>query len=186
MRGSTTSSFPSYAQYTTGELLRAYSSAPAHLRSVISGLSQEELHAHPRPGKWSITEIALHLADAEVVGAGRVRFAWAEPGANFSAYNQDRWAAALDYQRADSVGLDTALALFESLRRATVLVFQRASEEDWLQRWGVHAEHGPITLRNLLELYADHGERHLGQILALRTLLRRPMDLPVLLPERLY
>jgi uncharacterized damage-inducible protein DinB len=186
MHGSTTSTFPSYSQYTTAELQRAYSAAPDHLRSAVSGLSHEELHAHPRPGKWSIIEIARHLADSEVVGAGRIRSAWSEPGSNFVGYNQDRWAAALAYQTTDSVGLDVTLSLFEALRRATVVVFQRASQNDWLHRWGMHPEHGPITLRNLLELYADHGERHLGQILALRTLLGRPLELPVFLPERLY
>jgi len=153
---------------------------------AVSGLSQEELHAHPRPNKWSILEITRHLADSEVVGAGRIRSAWAEPGSNFVGYNQDRWAAALDYQTTDSAGLDTTLSLFEALRQATAFLFQRASRDDWLHRWGMHPEHGPITLRNLLELYADHGERHLGQILALRTLLRRTLELPVLLPERLY
>jgi uncharacterized damage-inducible protein DinB len=186
MRSSTTSTFPSYAQYTTGDLLRAYDAAPAHLRTAVSGLSREELQARPRPGKWSIIEIARHLTDGEVVGAGRIRSAWAEPGTNFIGYNQDRWAVALDYQPTDSPELDATLDLFEALRRTTTVIFQRASENDWLHRWGMHPQHGPVTLRNLLELYADHGERHLGQILTLRALLRRPMDLPVLLPERLY
>jgi uncharacterized damage-inducible protein DinB len=186
MHGSTTSTFPSYSQYTTGELLQAYGAGPAHLRAAVSGLSREDLQAHPRPGKWSIIEIARHLTDGEVVGAGRIRSAWAEPGSNFIGYNQDRWAIALEYQATDADGLDATLALFEALRRATSAILQRASDDDWLHRWGMHPQHGPITLRNLLELYADHSERHVGQILALRTLLRRPIDLPVLLPERLY
>jgi uncharacterized damage-inducible protein DinB len=120
------------------------------------------------------------------VGAARFRFAWAEPGSNFVAYNQGRWAVELDYQATDPAGLETVLTLFEALRRTTAALFQRASEDDWQHRWGMHPQHGPITLRNLLELYADHSERHLGQILALRTLLGRSLELPVLLPERLY
>src|SRR4051812_18051216 len=186
MHSSTTSSFPSYAQYTTAELLQAYNAAPAHLRLAVFGLSRDELHAHPRPGKWSIVEIVRHLTDGEVVGAGRIRSAWAEPGSNFMAYNQDRWALALDYQATELAGLESTLILFETLRRTTAVVFQRANEDDWVQRWGMHSQHGPMTLRNLLELYADHGERHLAQILVLRALLRKPLELPVLLPERLY
>src|SRR3954464_2030709 len=138
MHGSTTSTFPSYTQYTTGELLRAYNAAPAHLRGAVAHLPPEELHAHPRPGKWSIIEITRHLADSEIVGAGRIRFAWAQPGANFIGYDQDRWAAALDYQATDQTGLDTTLKLFDALRRATGAVFQRAGPEDWLHRWGIH------------------------------------------------
>lgn len=186
MQVTTPSTFPSYSQYPTEQLLRAYSAGPAQLRAALSGLSEDELRAHPRPGKWSIIEIARHLTDSEVVGAGRIRSAWAEPGSNFVGYNQDRWAVAHDYEATDRSGLDATLALFEALRRTTATLFQRATHDDWLHRWGMHPQHGPITLRNLLELYADHSERHVGQILALRALLRRPLDLPVLLPERLY
>lgn len=186
MRGTTTSTFPGYGQYTTSQLLAAYRSAPDRLRRVVDGLSQAELRAHLRPGKWSVLEIAIHLADAEVVGAGRVRLAWAQPGSNFVSYDQDKWALALEYQSHDGLELEAALTLFESLRQTTRTVFDRAGPEDWIHRWGTHPEYGPITLRNLLELYADHGERHVGQILALRVLLGRPLELSLLLPERLY
>src|SRR3954466_12329271 len=102
MHGSTTSTFPLYSQYTSGALLGAYRAGPAHLRAAVSGLSREDLQAHPRPGKWSIIEITRHLTDGEVVGAGRIRSAWAEPGSNFIGYNQDRWAMALEYQVTDA------------------------------------------------------------------------------------
>jgi hypothetical protein len=45
---------------------------------------------------------------------------------------------------------------------------------------------GEVTLRQLLELYADHSERHLDQIQAVRIALSKPTALPELLPNRLY
>jgi len=64
-------------------------------------------------------------------------------------------------------------------------LFARAPEAAWA-RTGRHAEWGEMTLRQLLELYADHGERHLSQILARREALGRPLAMDPLLPERLY
>jgi hypothetical protein len=43
-----------------------------------------------------------------------------------------------------------------------------------------------VTLRNLLELYADHSERHVAQIVERRERLGVPVDLAPLLAERLY
>jgi uncharacterized damage-inducible protein DinB len=186
MPGTTVSSFPCYSQYQTADLLEAYRLAPARLRQALAGLSLEQLRKRARPGKWAVGEIVCHLADADVVGAGRIRLAWCEPGSSFVAYNQERWAAGLDYLGRDLPDLEAAVALFEALRLTTGAILERASQEDWLHRWGMHPQYGPVTLRNLLELYADHGERHLDQILTLRELLGRPLDLPLLLSERLY
>src|SRR4051812_43210218 len=65
----TVTSFPGYDQYTTEQLLGAYQAAPARLRAVLAGLSEDELHQHPRPGKWSVVEIVIHMTDSELVGA---------------------------------------------------------------------------------------------------------------------
>ena len=186
MREATLSTFPSYSQYTTAELVDAYRLAPVRLRKAMAGLSVDEIRRRVRPGKWSASEIVFHLADSEIVGAGRIRLAWSEPGASFMRYNQERWAAALDYLARGSAEVEAAVGLFESLRHTAGAIFEKASPEDWVHRWGVHPEYGPITLRNLLELYADHGERHLSQILTLRDLLGRPLAIPLLLPDRLY
>ncbi len=182
----TVTAFPSYDQYTTEQLLEAYKAAPARLRAVLANLSEDELHQHPRPGKWSVVEIVIHMTDSELVGATRIRMSLAQPGTPFIGYNQDIWAEALDYQAYTSEEMNTVLDLFKRLRQTTYPLLAQTPAEAWQQRGGVHPEYGPITLRNLLELYADHGERHIGQILTLRQLMDRPLELPVLLPDRLY
>jgi hypothetical protein len=182
----TVGSFPRYDQYTTPRLLAAYEAAPGRIRAAVAGLGLEELRAHPRAGKWSILEVACHLTDSELMGAARVRLISAQPGAPFTAYDQAVWAAELRYDGFPLERLQTALDLFELLRRSTLPLFTEATDGDWTARWGTHPSFGAVTLRNLLELYADHGERHLEQILVLRRLLNRPIELEILLRERLY
>lgn len=167
----------------TAALLDAYAEGPRRIREAVAGLTDEQLAAHPVPDKWSIQEIVLHLADAEIMGAARVRQAVAEPGATVAVYDQDRWAAGLRYAVRGPAGVDDALDLFALLRRATTPLFREGGDSRTVVHpgWG-----GPITLRQLLELYADHGERHLAQILERRRLLGVPLAMELLIPERLY
>src|SRR4051812_40964426 len=97
MRG-TVIAFPKYDQFSTARLLEAYACGPARVRAALAGLDADDLRRHPRPGKWSIQEIAVHLSDAEVMGAGRIRLATAQPGVAFVRYDQQLWASALGYQ----------------------------------------------------------------------------------------
>jgi uncharacterized damage-inducible protein DinB len=182
----TVTSFPSYDQYTTEQLLEAYKAAPARLRAALAGLSEDELHQHPRPEKWSVIEIVIHMTDSELVGATRIRMSLAQPGRTFLGYDQDTWAKALDYQAYTGEEMSTILDLFERLRQTTYRLLAQTPAVAWQGRGGIHPEYGAITLRNLLELYGDHGERHIGQILTLRRLMKRVLDLPLLLSDRLY
>lgn len=180
------SNFPhTYSQISTRDLIEVYAAAPDRLNKVLTDLSIKELQAHPKPGKWSIQEIAIHLADSEIMGAARIRQTFAEPGCTFSVYDQNVWATEFDYQNFDTKSFYSALMLFGSLRLNTTKIFRRAKDKDW-KKTGIHPEWGALTLRQLLELYADHGERHFEQILELRKLLDKPLDFSLLLEKRLY
>ncbi len=178
--------FPdAYRGISTGDLLTVYKAGPTRLGGILAGLTDEELKARPREDKWSIQEIAMHIADAEIMGAARLRQALAEPGASFALYNQDAWTRALGYQSRDRKALENAVRLFSALRTGSTLLLETAKEQDWT-KWGNHADWGPLTVRQLLELYADHGERHIEQIVAARALLGNTLIVPRLLPKRLY
>ncbi len=174
-----------YAKLKTPELLEAYAAGPQRLRRVLEGLTEADLRAHPRPGKWSIKEIALHILDSEIIGAGRIRQAYAQPGSTFPACNQDLWTKVFDHQNCDRGDFEKSLQLFDMLRAVTTRLFRKATEKEWRQT-GRHTEWGELTLRQLLELYADHSERHIEQILLIRELLGKPLQFPLLLKTRLY
>ena len=178
--------FPdTYRGISTRDLLVVYKSGPTRLGGILAGLTDEELKARPHPNKWSIQEIAMHVADAEIMGAGRLRQALAEPGSLFASYDQEAWTRALGYQSRDRKSLESAVRLFSALRMDSTQLLEAAEEEDWA-KWGEHGEWGPLSVRQLLELYADHGERHIEQIAEARASLGRRLTIPRLLPKRLY
>ena len=180
------STFPTaYTAISTPTLIQASAAGATRLRAALAGLDPFAWTARPRPDKWSIVEIALHLTDSELIGTGRSRLAFAQPGKGFFTYDENGWASAFDYQGADRAAVERSLALFEALRAYQLPVFERATPGQWLNE-ARHPEWGVITFRNLLELYADHSERHIGQILANRSLLGVPVNLPAILEARLY
>jgi hypothetical protein len=121
------------------------------------------LSHRPAPGKWSIREIVAHLADDELVGAYRIRLILSSPGTSIQAFDQDRWAADGRYASAD---LDSSLRLFRTLREANLALFRMLDEGEW-SRFGIHAERGRESLRDIATYYAGHDRNHFAQIEAI-------------------
>lgn len=179
-------SFPeTFATYDTRLLLSTFERGPARLESALAGLDAEHFNAYPLPDKWSINEIVLHMADSELVGATRFRLTLGGMEPQLPRYDQDEWCRRLNYSPWNRSRYTNTLHLFRQLRATTLILLHNATVADW-SRMGLHVEFGGVTVRNLLELYADHGERHIAQIVARRALLGVPIELPPLLPDLLY
>jgi DinB superfamily len=146
------------------ELLDKFRSGPGKLERSIDGLTEEELEFRPAPGKWTIREIVIHLCDSEIVGSHRIRKIFAEDNGLLIGYDQDQWAKRLNYGKRN---LSLAVDLFRLLRKSTAELFEDATESDW-QRVGTHNERGPISVADLVQLYADHAENHVAQIRQIR------------------
>jgi hypothetical protein len=142
------------------ELVHAYAEGPRLLESAVSGIPEAEVRFKPGPEHWSIHENVVHVADAELVGAVRMRFVLAEPGAPLVAFDQTRWAQALGYS---SQSLAGALRLFRLIRESTADLLRRAPADSWEQA-GMHSEAGPQTLEWIVEHFADHVHYHLRTI----------------------
>src|SRR5437763_13535257 len=80
-------------------LLERYRRGPELLAVVLTGVFGEEEDFAADPGKWSIRQIVAHLADAELVGAHRMRQVIAEENPTLIAFDQEAWARNLDYTR---------------------------------------------------------------------------------------
>ncbi|MEP6572804.1 MAG: DinB family protein [Gemmatimonadota bacterium] len=136
----------------------------ALLRQAVAGLSPAQLSMPEAPGKWSVRQVAQHLADAELVGAFRFRMILAHDGPNLPGYDQDLWAKKLRYQQAD---IESALGDFEMLRRSNLRIFDGATPEEF-KRVMRHEERGDESLEHMLRMYAGHDMVHLRQIARIR------------------
>ena len=61
-------------QYVDGrEPIAVQAATAARLEQLIAGVSTANLRKRPAPDRWSVSEIAAHLADAEIVISYRLR-----------------------------------------------------------------------------------------------------------------
>ena len=132
----------------------------ATLQAETAGLDDVTLRRPEKPGKWSILQVIQHLADSEVVSRYRMRLILAQPTPDIQGYDQDLWAANLNYNEMD---LNEALEIIRVLRAANLKML-RGLNETQLERYGLHSERGPESVRKLLQMIAGHDILHLNQI----------------------
>lgn len=142
------------------DLVRRYAEGPGLLEEAVAGIAEEELRFRPGPEHWNIHENVIHVADTDLVGAVRMRYILAEPGATLVGFDQNRWATALAYS---SLTFATALSLLRHVRNATTEMLRRASTDAW-EHTGMHTESGPQTLEWIVDHLADHVHYHLRTI----------------------
>ena len=130
------------------------------LQRLIGGAPAATLRARPAPDKWSAGEIVAHLADAEIVGAFRMRFILGAPGSAVVAYDQAQWAKAGRYDTRDP---HESLEQFRIVREGNLALLASLDREQW-QHYGVHSERGRETIETIARMFAGHDINHLRQI----------------------
>jgi len=143
--------------------------APGTIARLIEGVGHAKLKDQPAPGKWSVTEILMHLADDELVSTWRYRQMLEHETPTLAGFDQDLWARLGDYAACES---EDALAMFCLLREANLRMFTHLTPEQW-RRHGVHSERGKLTVRDLCRHMAAHDVNHIDQI---RSILKENLE----------
>lgn len=149
--------------------LKALAETPEKLLALARNLTRAELLKRPAPGKWSIQEIACHLADAEIANAWRYRKVFAEDEFRITTYDQDCWAAAHQYRRQD---LRLALEQFRALRARNVALMKLVGRKAW-SRTAMHPTLGTLSAGQIIVHQVHHSANHLAQIERIRKDLKR-------------
>jgi uncharacterized damage-inducible protein DinB len=146
------------------DLLERFRRGPELIAVTLTGVFGEEEDFVPAPGKWSIRQIVAHVADSELVCAHRFRQMIAEENPTMIAYDQEAWAKNLDYARRKP---KQSLESFRHMRAENYELLKDLPESAYA-RTGNHSLRGSITLRDLLELLAQHAESHARQMQSVR------------------
>lgn len=123
-------------------------------------LGQQELARTYAPGKWPVGFILHHLADAETVLFDRIRRVISEPRQVLWAFDQDAWAAGLNYSQ---MPLDLSRRIFEAVRSGVIYQAGRHYPASGNLEF-VHSQTGVRTLKDEFEKVVLHNEHHLQQI----------------------
>jgi hypothetical protein len=145
------------------EPLEILQTTPKKLAALLKGKSKKQLATRPEPDKWSVTEVAAHLDDAEVAIAWRFRQILSTNGVSIQGYDQNAWAAAFDYAHRDP---KQSAESFAALRAANVALLKSVPRKLW-ENHGVHSERGNESVARIVQLVAGHDLNHLRQIEAI-------------------
>ncbi|MFZ0135460.1 MAG: DinB family protein [Candidatus Sulfotelmatobacter sp.] len=130
------------------------------LERAIKGVPTSKLRKRPAPDKWSVSEIAAHLADAEVAIGFRLRLILGAPGTPVAAFDQDAWVTALHYEKRDP---RKSIEQFRALREANLALLKSLTPEQW-KHYGMHSERGQESIEHIVRLIAGHDLNHLQQV----------------------
>jgi DinB superfamily len=152
------------ASYLDGkDFLVLQGQAPGRIARLIDAAQSSEVTRKPAPGKWSVLEIIVHLAEDELTSSWRYRQMLERDGATLQGFDQDLWARLGDYANWPA---QDALDMFRLLREANLRMLAKLSPAEW-ERSGVHEERGRITVRELARHMAAHDINHIKQIEAI-------------------
>ncbi|HKG91331.1 MAG TPA: DinB family protein [Gemmatimonadaceae bacterium] len=151
---------PYYHKYVTlvpeGDIVGLLAQQVGETLGLLRGVSEERGMRRYAEGKWSIKEVAGHMADTERIFAYRaLRIARADrtplPG-----YEQDDYVRAANFDQRPLADLTDELA---QVRRATVALFRGFDAEAWT-RTGT-ANNAEVSVRALAYIIAGHERHHL-------------------------
>jgi hypothetical protein len=152
---------PYYAKYiaraSDGDVIETLERSAAETRALLGGVDEVRAGFRYAPDKWTIREVAGHVADAERVFSYRaLRFARGDQTA-LSAFDENAWVTQADANGRSIADLVDELA---AVRGATVALFRSLTPQAW-ERRGV-ANNAEVSVRALAWIIAGHEAHHRG------------------------
>jgi hypothetical protein len=155
-----------YAKQPVPQRLGRLERTADELAAALRGQAETVLARRPDPKNWAAKEVVCHLRDTEELFSSRFELITALDEPKLPSFGPpDRWAEERQYLRNEA---QEALTAFRKRREETVALLRKLTPEE-LQRGGVHATRGRITIDDFLTLMAWHDDNHLDQ-------LRRALD----------
>jgi len=145
-------------------LIQQIAETPAGLAAAVKGLTDAQLDTPYRPGGWTPRQIVHHIADSHMNAYIRFKLGTTEDNPTIKPYNEATWAETID---AKSAPIETSLPVIDGVHKRWVQ-FMRSLDRAGFARTVQHPERGPMSLTDLLQLYAWHGKHHTAHITGLR------------------
>lgn len=142
-----------------GDILQTLEDSREQMIAFMQTLPTEKWLHRYEPGKWSIKEMIVHLADAERVFAYRAMcIARNEqnplPGFDHNAYVPE--------SRADKRSIASIIGEYNAVREASLQLYANLEEDVWM-RVG-NANGAPVSVRAFAFITAGHEMHHLSII----------------------
>lgn len=144
--------------------IRAIADTPARLRAAVEGLDPSQLDSPYRDGGWTVRQLVHHVPDSHLNAYIRFKLALTEDSPTIKPYDENAWAQLPD---TITTPVETSLTMMDVLHERWTNVLRAMKASDFGRKL-MHPERGPLTLDQMLAMYAWHGRHHVAHITALR------------------
>lgn len=128
----------------------------ADLRTLLAAMPESDAHKAYAPGKWTLAESLVHVADTERVFSYRALRIARGDQTPLAGFEQDDWVPA---SRASARTLSDILTEIEAVRNSSI-VLVRSFDDTAVQHTGT-ASGASISVRALVWMMAGHFAHHL-------------------------
>ena len=133
---------------------------PVHLKSVVNGLSDNQLNTPYRPGGWTARQVIHHIGDSHMNSLTRFKWALTEDKPTIKPYEEQLWAQLADYSMFPVMDSLEMIRLIHM--RLTILL--RSLDQEQLSREFIHPDMGVVQVKWNIGLYAWHGKHHVAHV----------------------
>ena len=144
--------------------LALLASTPDQIAELVQGWDDTRWFQSIAPGKWTASQIILHLAHDEIGWCNRIRLAMVIDDYVIQPYDGAQW---VDLESPTQAR--TALNAYLALRRLNMILFERIPLPV-RERSIAHPELGEISIDWMLNTLAGHDLRHLQQLRTIASL----------------
>ncbi len=135
---------------------------PDALTATVAGWTDEQLDTIPAPMEWSARQIVHHVADSHMNAFIRTKLALTETHPTIAPYDQDAWAALPDTL---ALPIDLSLSILQNLHVRFTHLLASLTDEQFSNSYYHPGYERTFTLDDLLDVYSEHGQIHIDQIL---------------------
>ena len=137
---------------------------PQKLRLEVQDLMEMQLDTPYRPEGWTVRQVVHHLPDSHLNSYIRFKLTLTEDKPTIRPYFEDRWAELPD----SKASIEISIRLLEALHERWVVLLKSMTTGDF-EKMFVHPEYGKeYPLKEVVALYAWHGNHHLAHITGLK------------------
>ena len=144
----------------------AIEALPFKILNTVNKLNDKQLDTPYRPGGWTVRQLVHHIPDSHTNAYIRFKWTLTEDNPVIKAYFEEKWAELPD----SKAPVYIAFNMLASVHERWVILMKSLKKEDWEKSFIHPANNNTVSLKELVGMYAWHGEHHLTHI---RNLIRR-------------
>jgi hypothetical protein len=149
-----------YGEHLEGrDPVEALRTSLSDYRTLFSRLTPDQWSRPWSPGKWTVGQVVLHVAQWEMIFGVRVRCGLTIPNFTVQPMNQDPFVD-LESKAVDGPTAAAALLAMRQMNLALAASLTAAERAIVVN----HPERGPIDVNDMLVTLAGHGLHHLKQL----------------------